>query len=136
MLITRETDYALRLLRALTGEKRVSVGVLAEGEQVPSAFAYKILKKLERAGLVELSRGAEGGCRLTADLAQTSLYDLMQAMEEGGAVTACMEPGYECPWRKARGGAACRVHVRLAQVQKKLDDELRAHKLQDMFAEE
>ena len=48
MLITRETDYALRLVRSLADGERRSVSQLSDEEQIPKAFAYKIIKKLER----------------------------------------------------------------------------------------
>ena len=40
MFMNRQTDYALRMLRALTDEKQHSVRSLAEDEQVPQAFTY------------------------------------------------------------------------------------------------
>ena len=111
MLITRESDYALRLLRTLRDGEQYSVGELARREMVPQPFAYKIVKKLSAAGMVQVSRGAEGGCRLTADLTQTTLYDLLRAMEEDSNISSCMEAEYACPWRAAHGG--CSVHARL-----------------------
>ena len=103
------------------------IGEITQSQLVPQAFAYKILKKLAKAGLVEILRGASGGYRLTADLNRTTLYDLMEAMEEGSEVSACMDPQYPCPWRAAHGG--CSIHCRLAEIQHKLDQELRAHTL-------
>ncbi len=61
MLITRETDYALRILRALSGGEQMTVAAIAQDQQVPQQFAYKILKKLSKGGLVSIARGAEGG---------------------------------------------------------------------------
>ena len=43
MVITRETDYALRILRALLDGELHTVGQLAQDELLPQAFAYKIL---------------------------------------------------------------------------------------------
>ena len=64
MLITRETDYALRILQNLTdGEKR-SVGEISQQETIPQQFAYKIAKKLAKAGFIQITRGVDGGCRL------------------------------------------------------------------------
>ena len=63
MVITRETDYALRILRALLDGKLHTAGQIAQDELLPQAFAYKILKKLEKAGLVEVVRGTAGGGR-------------------------------------------------------------------------
>ncbi len=54
MLITKETDYALRILRALADGRRLTTAQLAQNEQIPQQFAYKILKKLQRGGLVRI----------------------------------------------------------------------------------
>ena len=133
MVITRETDYALRILRALLDGKLHTAGQIAQDELLPQAFAYKILKKLEKAGLVEVVRGTAGGCRLSADLTGTSLYDLMKAMGERGNLSSCMDPAYQCPWRSCHGG--CTVHCKLAEIQNKLDEELRAHRLQEILTD-
>lgn len=130
-MITRETDYALRLLRALRDGTRRTAAEVAGQELVPQAFAYKILKKLAKAGIIEVSRGAVGGCRLAADLSQISLYDLMTAMGEDCRLNGCMEDGYSCPWREARGG--CSVHCRLADIQQRLNEELNAHSLEEIL---
>ena len=98
-MITRETDYALRLLRTLRDGERRTAAEAAERELVPQSFAHKILKKLARAGFVEVARGAEGGCRLSAELNRVTLYDLMTAMGEDSRLSSCMDPTYSCPWR-------------------------------------
>ena len=46
MFITRETDYALRILRALADGNRRSLSQVCEQQMVPSSFAYKIIRKL------------------------------------------------------------------------------------------
>lgn len=131
MLLSRETDYALRILRSLLDGERKSVGDISKEEMIPQQFAYKIMKKLSRAGLVEITRGVGGGCCLSADLRTVSLRDLMIAMEERCAVNACMDPSYQCPWRETRGG--CITHRQLALIQQKLDDELRTHDLKTLL---
>lgn len=129
MLITKETDYSLRILRALAGEKRVTVPRLAQGEQIPLQFAYKILKKLRKGGLIHVLRGADGGCTLAAQLEHVSLYQLMQIMEEDSSVSSCMKPGYQCAWCKAHGDTVCQANIHLTAIQKKLDEELKAYSL-------
>ncbi|MEG0779583.1 MAG: Rrf2 family transcriptional regulator [Oscillospiraceae bacterium] len=134
LLITRETDYGLRLLRGLSDGQRHTVGELSQQELVPQPFAYKILKKLSHANLVAIQRGAEGGCRLKADLAAVTLYDLLSAMEEDGSLISCMDPDYSCALRLRNGG--CAVHGHMAVIQRRLDDELRAHLISDILAAE
>ena len=82
MLITRECDYAVRVLRAMAEEKRVSVNEICEKELITAPFAYKILKKLDLAGLVQIKRGSGGGCSLARDLADMTLYDVIRATDE------------------------------------------------------
>ena len=60
MLITRECDYAVRVIRALSGAERLSVGEICEREEITAPFAYKILKKLQKAKLVRGYRGVHG----------------------------------------------------------------------------
>lgn len=130
-MITRETDYALRLLRTLRDGERRTAAEAAERELVPQSFAHKILKKLARAGFVEVARGAEGGCRLSAELNRVTLYDLMTAMGEDSRLSSCMDPTYSCPWRASHGG--CTVHCHLTGIQEKLNAELKAHTLEDIL---
>lgn len=138
MLITKETDYALRILRALAeadGE-RLTAAELAAKEQIPQQFAYKILKKLQKGGIVRILRGAGGGCVLAAGLEQVTLYRLMQTMEEDSSVSSCTKPGYQCQWRKAHGDAVCHAHTHLTSIQQDLDAGLNAYSLQKILFDE
>ena len=132
MIITRETDYALRILRALLDGELHTVGQIAQEECLPQSFAYKILKKLEKANLIQIVRGTAGGCRLSSNLANTSLYALMTAMGERSGLSACMDPDYACSWRNCHNG--CTVHSKLLEIQTNLDNELRAHNLLEILA--
>ena len=75
VLITRETDVALRVLRALSEGEQLTAGDISEQQMVPKPFAYKIIKKLSKAGFVRITRGADGGCRLAVGLDKVTLYD-------------------------------------------------------------
>ena len=66
MIITKETDYALRILRVLLDGEKHSVAEMSETELIPNQFAYQILRKLSAGNLVRVSRGALGGCELPA----------------------------------------------------------------------
>lgn len=131
MIITKETDYALRILRALLDKELHTMGEIAQEELLPQSFAYKILKKLGKAGLIQVIRGTAGGCRLTADLSCVSLYDLMLAIGEQSDLSPCMNPDYACDWRAGHGG--CTVHCKLLEIQRSLDKELRSHTLLEIL---
>ena len=124
MIMTRETDYAVRILRALSCGERMTVRLVCDLELVPVQFAYKILKKLAACGYVEVFRGQEGGCRLKADLNELSLYDLMRCINDDIFVNACMDPGYKCPWRRSHWGV-CHFHSSLKGVHNEIEELLK-----------
>ncbi|MDO4555119.1 MAG: Rrf2 family transcriptional regulator [Lachnospiraceae bacterium] len=132
MLITRESDYALRILSALSGGDRLTAGEICKQELAPQQFGYKILKKLAKGGLVEITRGSEGGCRLCCDLQTVTLYDLMEIMEEDRRVSLCMESSYICP-RRQKNNNHCTIHRNLAIIQTNLDQELKAHSIAEIL---
>ena len=86
MIITKETDYAMRILRVLLDGEKHSVAEMSETELIPTQFAYQILRKLSAGNLVQVSRGAAGGCRLSCDLRGVSLYDSWSSWE---SMTSC-----------------------------------------------
>ena len=121
MLITRETDYALRMLRVLLDEEKHSAAEMAETELIPMQFAYQILRKL--------SAG-----ELSCDLRGVSLYDLMAVMGEHDVLCACMEPGYDCRWQSEHG--KCDIHCQLTELQRKQDEAFRAVSLHRLLTGE
>lgn len=128
MLITRATDYGLRILRTLSSGDFITVGELAKQEELPQNFAYKLLKKLEKAGLIQISRGAGGGCRLSCDLKAVSLYELVEILESNARLSACMTPGYLCEWQSCHS-EGCRIHCQLCLVQREMERVLRSRSL-------
>lgn len=136
MLITRETDYAIRTIRALACKKVLTIKHICDREQIPLQFTYKILKKLSKANIIRIIRGASGGYELSADLHQISLYDLVIAVNGDLALNACNRPDYECPWQAAHGGELCHVHRELSRVQDVLTGELKRHSLYQILYEE
>ena len=131
MFMNKKTDYALRIIRALTDQNRHTAAELAGNGQIPLAFTYKILKQLSRAGIISLERGPGGGCSLQTDLKQISLYDLILIMEGEADMTACMNGHYDCSWRKSHG--ICKIHLNLMAVQKEINQKLQSKSLWDII---
>lgn len=134
LLITRETDYAIRIIRALSKGNLMTTGDICQQELLPQHFVYKILKKLERAKIIQISRGVDGGCQLIADLKKVSLYDLAQIVESKKYISACMQPEFDCLWQQ-KSDSLCTVHNHLRQIQDVLDREMQNHSLYQMLCE-
>ncbi len=135
MLLTRESDYALRILRELSDGSQKTVAEICEGGAIPHPFAYKILKKLEHAGMLHISRGSHGGCQCSEEMQGFSLYQVMEAVGDFCRVNACMEEGYECNW-ECQHQTSCHVHSKLCELQQKVVQELKSVTLGEILAEE
>lgn len=132
MLITRECDYAVRVLRAMAGAERVSVSEICEKELITAPFAYKILKKLQESGFVRGYRGVHGGYSLDCDLDRMTLYDVYAAIDPGMFIIDCLDPDYNCA-RNGRGEAACTVHSELCEIQSELIRLLKRKTLKELM---
>ncbi len=131
MLITREYDYALRVLRALSPGERNTVGQICEMEHIPQPYAYKILKKLEKASLVTPYRGVQGGYELSVDLSEVSLYDVYAAIEGPLYFNECMQEEYRCPNNEK--GRRCAVHKELSVMQNQFIEQMKTRRLADVL---
>jgi FeS assembly SUF system regulator len=89
--ISRLTDYATVLLAALAGEpQRVQTAAsLAERTHIAAPTVCKLLKQLQRAGLVTSTRGLHGGYQLSRPAAQISAAAILDALEGPVALTDC-----------------------------------------------
>ena len=89
--ISRLTDYATVLLAALAGEPaRVqTAAALAEQTHIAAPTVSKLLKQLQRTGLVVSTRGLHGGYQLARPAAQISAAAILDALEGPVALTDC-----------------------------------------------
>lgn len=89
--ISRLTDYATVLLAALAGEpQRVrTAAALAEQTRIAAPTVSKLLKQLQRAGLVSSMRGLHGGYQLSRPATQISAAAILNALEGPVALTDC-----------------------------------------------
>ncbi len=132
MLITREMDYCVRIVRALKDGGQLSANEIAAAEHIQTAVTNKLLKKLSKGGILESRRGQMGGYRLLRSCGTLTLYDLFSAMESVPRLTECIAGGYDCP-NNAAGG--CGVHGEFCRIQRALDAELRRYSLAQLFGQ-
>ena len=134
MLVGREMDYALRILRALSRQdgKKLSAAAVARQEHMPKAVTLKIMKRLHDAGIVQSSRGAGGGYRLARPCAGITLYDLFSAMGTPILINRCQAADYLCENLPPENCGICREFSRVQTV---LNAELRRTPLDHIFAE-
>lgn len=131
LLVTREMDYAMRVVRALDGQEGLSTAAgVAERERMPQAVTLKTLKRLTAAGIVESRRGAAGGYRLRRSAEELTLYDLFRVFGREPLLNRCQAAGYRCENDPEGECGTCRE---LCRIQGILDAELRRTPLKELF---
>jgi Rrf2 family protein len=103
MIFTTKAEYGVRLLVELgrqhdaagasggRGPTRgpTSLKAIAEAEELPLAYLERIVALLKKAGLVEATRGAHGGYRLTRQPAEIHMDEVVLALEGVVAPMTC-----------------------------------------------
>ena len=131
MLVTREMDYAMRVVRALDSlDGLATADGVAEREQMPQAVTLKILKRLTTAGIVESRRGPAGGYRLRRSPEALTLYDLFRVFGREPLLNRCQAADYRCENYPDGDCGTCRE---LCRIQEILDAELRRTPLSRLF---
>lgn len=127
MLITRECDYAMRVIRALSSGEITSIQAICEQEQITPAMAYKIARKLEKSGFLKSFRGNTGGYSLNCSLEDVTLYDIFKIIDSKLLLIECMNPTHSCALNT--GQYPCQVHKELCRIQNKLNQTLQENSL-------
>ncbi len=96
--ISKLTDYATVILAALASEPgRVQTATaLAARSRIAAPTVSKVLKQLQRAGLVSSTRGLHGGYQLARPAAQISAASILDALEGPVALTDCSVGHGQC----------------------------------------
>jgi Rrf2 family cysteine metabolism transcriptional repressor len=92
MLFSTRAEYGVRLMVELgkqAGDRPVSLGAVAEGENLPLSYLEHLVAKLRKAGLVESQRGAHGGYRLGRPAEEIDMLEVVQALEGAIAPMEC-----------------------------------------------
>ena len=131
MLLTKECDYGMRIMRVLGDGQKRTVQAVCDEEHIPHKYAYKILKKLQKAGLVQNKRGPDGGYYLIKPLSAFTLYDVVSAVDERLFLFDCLRDGAACP--RNTGEAPCAMHHELARLQNLLIAEMKAKNMAEVL---
>lgn len=131
MLITREVDYGVRIVRNLNTTEFRNIVDIAKKEKMTETIAHKIARTLQRKGLIQSRRGISGGYALAKSLDELTLYDVYVAIVEKPAINECLLEGSECPINNAQG---CGVHRELRRIQDVLFEELKKTPISHMLS--
>ena len=132
ILLIREVEYAVMILDELHKESPLPASELSKRRDIPSPFIYRVLKKLEVAGILDIKRGAKGGYSISRDCDEMTLYDVICAFENTFLVIECMKKHHDCSQNR---GVGCCMHREFGRIQAKLRTEFQRHSLKTLFSE-
>jgi Rrf2 family protein len=108
MQITREADYAIRIMLEVAGVpavRHVTSAEVARRRLVPRPFVRKIVSRLVSAGLLQSARGADGGLSLGCPANRITLLAILDAVQLPIAINECVLRPDVCALRRT-----CPVH--------------------------
>lgn len=132
MLLTRECDYAVRILRALKDGDLVNVAEIAQREDISTQITYKLARKLDKAGIIESIRGVNGGYQLKRPLEDITLFDIFSAVDQKLLVSECTGVHSACS-RDTRE-SPCMVHKEFCRLQQMLTAELKSRSIAEVMS--
>ena len=122
MHITLETDYAVRIMEALTREgKRLDAKTISERTHVPQRFALKILRKLVADGLVKSYKGVSGGYELARCPGQITLLEVIESVGGTYRISRCQGEEYCCEL------GDCRFHKIYGEISEMVRNKLQSY---------
>jgi len=113
MQLTRQTDYAIRILMylaALPVDEITQIQQVCDYFGIPRNHASKIVVKLVKLGYVQAYRGQQGGIALGKPAGKINLRDVIEALEPTLNPVNCLQPGKcrllpDCRLKKILGDA-------------------------------
>ncbi len=122
MLITRETDYAIRTVVYLAREsdRVANVAEVAEAMRIPKSFLAKIVQRLAKKKLVESLRGVHGGFRLAMDPKEITVLAILEAIQGVASINMCVAGRGKCGL-----SPTCAVHPIWVDMREEVERRLR-----------
>ena len=102
MMISTRGRYALRMLLDLAIHQEggyVALKDIAKRQEISKKYLEQIIPVLHRAGLLQTTRGFQGGYRLSRPPEQYTLGEILRTTEGSLAPVSCMQGGVDCPRR-------------------------------------
>jgi Rrf2 family protein len=125
MRITKEADYALRIMLCLSecADDVKDAKTMSELLNVPPRFTLKILHKLMTGKLVKSYKGVNGGYKLNFPPNEITMRQIVEVIDGPLAISRCLDTDYECS-HMTHKKSGCYFHRMFSNINVKLADEL------------
>jgi Rrf2 family protein len=134
MYITRETDYAVRIVAELcVAPDKLDAKTVSEKTSVTLRFALKILRKLVASGIVKSYKGTQGGYRINMPPEKITLRMVFESIEGTYHFSRCLATEGTCN-RGASG--RCNYQRAFSEITKTVLDKLDEYNFAMLIADE
>lgn len=123
-------DLARRQDAAEAGERAVSLADIAARQQISLSYLEQLFARLRRRGLVRSLRGPGGGYLLARAAVETSIAEIVMAVDEPLRATRCSAKGKGCMAK----GERCLTHDLWEEMGRQIEGYLASVSLQDVVA--
>ena len=136
MKLSTKGRYAVMAMTDLAGQDAVSgrgavaLAEIAARQQISLSYLEQLFARLKRRGLVISVRGPGGGYRLAKGADETTVAEVVHAVDEPLRATRCAIREKGC----MKGGARCATHDLWAQMGEQIETYLASVSLQDVAA--
>ncbi len=122
MLVTRETDYAVRTVLYLARDKgrMANATEVARVMHIPKSFLAKILQRLVRSHILASMRGIKGGFTLARRPTEITLLDILESIQGPAGINVCAIDSRMC-----RLSSTCSVHPVWVEIRKEVERRLK-----------
>jgi Rrf2 family iron-sulfur cluster assembly transcriptional regulator len=109
--------------------RAVALAEIAARQEISLSYLEQLFARLRRKGLVQSARGPGGGYRLTRTAEETSIADIVLAVDEPLRATRCAEQGKGCMLK----GERCLTHDLWDDLGHRIEDYLASVSLADVI---
>lgn len=121
----------MRMLAHLAENQKqgfISISTIAKQQDIPTEYAYKIIRKLSAAKITNSQVGARGGVMLNKDLKSITLHSIVEIIQGPVSISDCVLNPRVCP-----RNPECKFSPRWSAIQKELINLLEATTLADIL---
>jgi Rrf2 family iron-sulfur cluster assembly transcriptional regulator len=110
--------------------RAVALADIAARQEISLSYLEQLFARLRRKGLVQSARGPGGGYRLSRTAAETTIADIVHAVDEPLRATRCADKGRGCMMR----GERCLTHDLWEHLGDRIEDYLASVSLADVIS--
>ena len=129
MIFNKTTEYAIRIMSYMAmDEKRLySANDIYENLRIPFRYLRKQMTIFSKSGLIKSVQGKKGGYRISKNLSEISLLDIIRVAGDDQISNECFFGFENCAFEKK-----CALHYKWAAVRESINNVLISTTLEEL----